>query len=61
MSPDQRAVFQELTNALTTASAQLRDVIVDYQSVHERLSAMRSQYTDLENEYTKLVDLQLGS
>ncbi len=61
MNPDQRAVFQELTNALTTASAQLRDVIVDYQSVHERLAALRSQYADLENEYTKLVDLQLGS
>ena len=30
MGPDQRAVFQELTNALTTASAQLRDVIVQH-------------------------------
>lgn len=61
MSADQRALFQELSNALTNASAQLRDVIVDYQSVYERLEALRSQYSDLEKEYTKLVDLQLGS
>lgn len=61
MTADQRALFQELSNALTAASAQLRDVIVDYQAVYERLDALRNQYADLENEYTKLVDLQLGS
>lgn len=61
MSADQRAIFQELSNALTAASAQLRDVIVDYQAVYERLDALRAQYADLEKEYTKLVDLQLGS
>ncbi len=61
MDSDQRALFQELSNALTAASAQLRDVIVDYQAVHERLGALRSQYADLEKEYIKLVDLQLGS
>ncbi len=61
MSADQRALFQELSNALTAASAQLRDVIVDYQAVYERLDALRAQYADLEKEYTKLVDLQLGS
>jgi uncharacterized coiled-coil protein SlyX len=61
MTADQRALFQELSNALTAASAQLRDVIVDYQAVYERLDALRSQHADLEKEYTKLVDLQLGS
>lgn len=61
MTADQRALFQELSNALTAASAQLRDVIVDYQAVYERLDALRNQYADLEKEYTKLVDLQLGS
>jgi chromosome segregation ATPase len=61
LNADQRALFQELTNALTNASAQLRDVIVDYQAVYERLDALRTQYADLEKEYTKLVDLQLGS
>jgi hypothetical protein len=61
MSEDQRAVFDALANALTNASAQLRDVIVAHQNVYERLEALRSQYTDLEAEYIKLVELQLES
>ena len=59
MSEDQKAVFDALANALTNASAQLRDVIVAHQNVYERLQALRSQYTDLEAEYIKLVELQL--
>ncbi|MEY4667869.1 MAG: hypothetical protein RL518_568 [Pseudomonadota bacterium] len=59
MSDDQRAIFDALSNALTNASAQLRDVIVAHQNVYERLDALRTQYTDLEAEYIKLVELQL--
>lgn len=61
MSEDQRAVFDSLTSALTNASAQLRDVIVAHQNIYERLEALRSQYADLEGEYIKLVELQLGA
>ena len=61
MSEDQKAVFDALANALTNASAQLRDVIIAHQNVYERLEALRSQYTDLEGEYIKLVELQLES
>lgn len=60
MTPDQQAVFAELSNALTSASSQLRDVIVDYQNAHERLENLRSQHKDLEAEYSKLVEQQLG-
>jgi chromosome segregation ATPase len=60
MTADQQAVFSELSNALTSASAQLRDVIVDYQNAHERLENLRSQHRDLEAEYSKLVEQQLG-
>ncbi len=59
LTADQKAVFEALSNALTNASAQLRDVIVAYQNVYERLQAIQGQYTDLENEYIKLVELQL--
>lgn len=59
MSEDQKAVFDALASALTNASAQLRDVIVAHQNVYERIEALRSQYTDLEAEYIKLVELQL--
>jgi len=60
MTADQQAVFAELSNALTSASSQLRDVIVDYQNAHERLENLRSQHKDLESEYSKLVEQQLG-
>jgi chromosome segregation ATPase len=59
MTDDQKAVFDALSNSLTSASAQLRDVIVAHQNVYERLEALRAQYTDLEAEYIKLVELQL--
>jgi len=60
MTPDQAAVFSELSNALTQASAQLRDVIIDYQNAHERLSNLNIRFGDLEKEYTKLVEQQLA-
>lgn len=60
LTADQQAMFQELSNALTSASAQLRDVIVDYQTAHERLAGLKERFEDLEREYTKLVEQQLG-
>jgi chromosome segregation ATPase len=60
MTPDQQAVFSELSNALTQASAQLRDVIIDYQNAHERLSNLNVRFSDLEKEYTRLVEQQLA-
>jgi hypothetical protein len=36
-------------------------VIMAHHNVYERLEALRSQYTDLEAEYIKLVELQLES
>jgi chromosome segregation ATPase len=59
LTEDQKAVFEALSNALTSGSTQLRDVIVAHQNVYERLEALRAQYTDLEGEYIKLVELQL--
>jgi DNA repair exonuclease SbcCD ATPase subunit len=61
MTADQQAVFQELSNALTQASSQLRDVIIDYQAANERLSGLRARFGDLEKEYTKLIEQQLAS
>jgi chromosome segregation ATPase len=60
MTTDQQAVFSGLSNALTQASAQLRDVIIDYQCANERLTNLHSRFTDLENEYSKLVEEQLA-
>lgn len=61
MTADQKAVFQELSGALGTASSRLRDLIIDYQGLNERLANLKSQHADLEGEYTKLVEQQLGA
>jgi DNA repair exonuclease SbcCD ATPase subunit len=60
MSPDQQAAFSELSNSLTQTSAQLRDVIIDYQGANERLKTISARFTDLENEYSRLVEQQLA-
>ncbi len=60
MTADQKAVFQALSDTLTNVSSRLRDLFVDYQAVHERLEGLKSQHTDLEEEYTKLVEQQLS-
>lgn len=60
MTSSQQAVFAELSNALTQASAQLRDVIIDYQNANERLTTLNARFSDLESEYSKLIEQQLA-
>jgi predicted nucleic acid-binding Zn-ribbon protein len=61
MTADQKAVFQALSDTLSSASSRLRDLIIDYQGLNERLDNLKGQHADLENEYTKLVEQQLGA
>ncbi|MBN8550582.1 MAG: hypothetical protein J0M12_14800 [Deltaproteobacteria bacterium] len=60
LTQDQKGVLQEMSNALTNAGARLRDLLTEYEQVHQRLEALRQQHVDLEDEYTKLVEQQLG-
>jgi putative ABC transport system permease protein len=60
MTVDQRSVLQDLSGALTTAGSRLRDLIMEYQQTNERLQALNVQHKDLEEEYTRLVEQQLG-
>ncbi len=60
LSQDQRGVLQELSNSMTAAGSRLRDLLGEYEQVHQRLDALRQQHLDLEDEYTKLVEQQLG-
>jgi chromosome segregation ATPase len=60
MTVDQRSVLQDLSGALTTAGSRLRDLIMEYQQTNERLQALNIQHKDLEEEYTRLVEQQLG-
>jgi predicted nuclease with TOPRIM domain len=57
---DQRAVLEELNNALISAGSRLRELLTEYSSVNQRIQALQQQLKDLEDEYTKLVEQQLG-
>ena len=56
----QKAVLQELSNTLTNSGSVLRDLLTEYESINERLNMLKLQLNDLEDEYTKLVEKQLG-
>ncbi len=57
---DQKAVLQELQSALTDAGARLRELLMEHGTVKERLEMLNQQHRDLEEEYTRLVEQQLG-
>jgi chromosome segregation ATPase len=59
-SEEHKEILDALSEALSMAGETLRNLLTDYQSVNERLTLLREQHTDLEDEYTKLVEQQLG-
>ncbi|MBX7137272.1 MAG: hypothetical protein K1X83_04740 [Oligoflexia bacterium] len=60
LTADQRAVLQELSNSLSNSGSVLRDLLMEYDSINERIGNLQLQLKDLEEEYTKLVERQLG-
>lgn len=60
LTDEQRALLEELQRALTVAGANLRDLLMEYEAVKSRLENLKQQHLDLEDEYTKLVEQQLG-
>ena len=61
LNEDQKAVLTQLGDALLQAGSRLRDLITEYEVVRERLETLKTQHTDLEDEYTRLVEQQLGT
>ncbi len=60
VSDEQKQVLNDLLTTVTDASSRLRELLTEYQLVNERLSMLNQQFADLEEEYTKLVEQQLG-
>lgn len=60
LTQDQKAVFEELQSAMTNSGSRLRDLLTEYETVNERLNVLQTQHSELEEEYTKLVEQQLG-
>lgn len=60
LTADQRAVLEDLQRVMTGSGSTLRDLLVEYETLNERLNMLSQQLVDLEDEYTKLVERQLG-
>ncbi|MGI6525244.1 MAG: hypothetical protein ACOX2O_08165 [Bdellovibrionota bacterium] len=60
LTPDQKDVLDDLSKVLSSAGALLRDLITEHASINERLTQIKQQKQDLEDEYTRLVEQQLG-
>lgn len=60
LTEDQKNALDQLQEAITSAAGLFRDLIMEYQNVKERLDMLREQFEDLEDEYTRLVEQQLG-
>lgn len=60
LNDSQKAIMQELSETLTNAGSRMRDLLTEYNLVKERLDTLKLQHNDLEEEYTRLVEQQLG-
>lgn len=60
LSQDQKNVLTELSDSLMNAGSRLRDLLTEYKQVNDRLDMLKQQHVDLEEEYTRLVEQQLG-
>lgn len=60
VNDEQKAALENLSETLTSAGSLLRELITEYQTLNERLKLLKSQHSDLEEEYTRLVEQQLG-
>ncbi|RME61869.1 MAG: hypothetical protein D6780_00835 [Candidatus Dadabacteria bacterium] len=57
---DAEAVFETISETLSQAGELMRNLIIEYQSLRERLELLVEQQKDLEEEYTNLVEKHLG-
>jgi chromosome segregation ATPase len=60
LTEQEKEILNEFNETLFNASARLRDLMTEYSVVKERLEGLQGQFKDLEEEYTRLVEQQLG-
>lgn len=60
LTADQRAVLDDMNETLSKAGENMRNLITELEGVNNRLLMLKEQHEDLEEEYTKLVEQQLG-
>jgi chromosome segregation ATPase len=60
LTDQEKEILTEFNETLFSASSRLRDLMTEYGVVKERLEGLQGQFKDLEEEYTRLVEQQLG-
>lgn len=60
LTQEQVIAFQDVQSTLTDSSSQLRQLYLEYEGMKKRIDTLNGQLEDLEVEYTKLVEQQLG-
>lgn len=56
----EKDILNQFNEAVISAGGRLRDLMTEYSVVKERLEGLQQQFQDLESEYTRLVEQQLG-
>lgn len=60
LTDEQKKLLTDISEALSSAGERMRELLTEYSTVKERLDSLTDQHAALEEEYTKLVEQQLG-
>ena len=60
LDANQKDIVEKLAKVLSSTGTLLRNLITEYGSINSRIEQILQQQTDLEDEYTRLVEQQLG-
>lgn len=61
LNPEQNSILQLLSDSFEAAGGRIRDLLTEYETIHRRVSSLQTQKEELEEEYTRLVERQLGT
>jgi chromosome segregation ATPase len=61
MTDKQKDALHKLSAVLSGAGERMRELITEYEAVHQKVVELQKQYVDLEDEYKRLVEQQISS
>lgn len=61
MTEKQKDALHKLSSVLSGAGERMRELITEYEAVHQKVVELQKQYVDLEDEYKRLVEQQISS
>lgn len=61
MTDKQKDALHKLSSVLSGAGERMRELITEYEAIHQKVIELQKQYIDLEDEYKRLVEQQISS